>query len=79
VVKAGTNQSADEALSGAAFLKPCTTTTTIAFHPKLDYFTYFTEAEFLVPDWGDKVDFGIGGCGTGPLGYVGWRAGTTLC
>jgi hypothetical protein len=36
-VKAGTNQGADEALSGAAYLKPCTTTTTFAFHHKLDF------------------------------------------
>ncbi len=53
MVKAGTNQRADEALSGAAYLKPCTTTTTtFAFRHKLDYFAYFTEAEFLVPDGG---------------------------
>jgi hypothetical protein len=45
----------------------------------LDY--EFLEAQFLVPDWGDEVDYGIGlCCRTGPPGYKGWRDGTTtLC
>jgi hypothetical protein len=31
------------------------------------------ETEFMVPYWGDKVDFG-------PPGYIGWQADTTtLC
>ncbi len=35
------------------------------------------EAEFIVPNWGDKVN---SGCRTGPPSYIGWRAGTTtLC
>ncbi len=59
MVKAGTNQGADEALSSAAYLKPCTTTPTFVFRHKLNYFAYFTDAKFLVPDWGEKVDFGI--------------------
>jgi hypothetical protein len=37
------------------------------------------EAKFLVSDWGDKADNGIG-FRTGLKGYIGWRAGTTtLC
>jgi hypothetical protein len=36
-------------------------------------------AKFIVPDWGDKFNSGIG-CRTGPPGFIGWRAGTaTLC
>jgi hypothetical protein len=32
-------------------------------------------AEFIDPDWGDKVKSGIGlsTCRTGPRGYMGWR------
>jgi hypothetical protein len=36
-------------------------------------------AKFIVPDWGNKVNSGIG-FRTGPPGFIGWRAGTTtLC
>ncbi len=46
-----------------------------------------TEARFFVPDWGDKVDYGIGLsywpvflCSLCPQGYIGWRIiTTTLC
>jgi hypothetical protein len=41
------------------------------------------EAEFRDPDWGDKVNSGMGGGvsgRTGPPGYTGCQAGTTtLC
>jgi hypothetical protein len=34
-------------------------------------------AEFIVPDWGDKVD---PGCRKGPQGYIAWQAVTiALC
>ncbi len=37
------------------------------------------EAQFIVPDWGDKVDNGIGLLyRPGPAGSKGWRAGTTI-
>ncbi len=36
------------------------------------------KAKFLVPGLGDKVDSGVGlSYRTGPLGYIGWRAGDT--
>jgi hypothetical protein len=36
------------------------------------------QAKFIVPDWGDIVDSGIGlSHRPGPPGYVGWQAGTT--
>jgi hypothetical protein len=39
-----------------------------------------SEAQFIVPDWGDKVDYGIGLLHTVLSGYMDWRAGTTtLC
>jgi hypothetical protein len=39
----------------------------------------WSEAQFIVPDWGLEVGYGIG-CRTGPSGYIGWRHGTTtLC
>ncbi len=37
-------------------------------------------AKFIVPGWGDKVNFDIGFTCTDLPGYIGWRAGTTtLC
>jgi hypothetical protein len=33
-------------------------------------------AQLIVPDWGDKVDYGIG-LSYRHVGYIGWRAGTT--
>ncbi len=37
-------------------------------------------AKFIVPDWRDKVNSGIGLSYTGLPGYISWRAGTTtLC
>jgi hypothetical protein len=35
-------------------------------------------AEFIDPDWGDKVNSGIG-LSSRPPGYVSLRAGTTAC
>jgi hypothetical protein len=32
-----------------------------------------SEAQFKVPGWGDKVDYGLG-CRTGPSGYIGWQS-----
>jgi hypothetical protein len=34
-------------------------------------------AEFIIPDWEDKVNSGIG-LSAGMPGYIGWRAGTTI-
>jgi hypothetical protein len=38
----------------------------------------YTVARFLVPDWGDIVDSGMGLSYRGPPGYIGWRVITTI-
>ncbi len=42
--------------------------------PQFWHLTRRPEAQFVVPDWGDRVDYGIG---LSNIGYIGWRAGTT--
>ncbi len=43
----------------------------------ISYAHFSSEAHFIVPDRGDKVDYGIGLLYTVLSGYMGWRAGTT--
>jgi hypothetical protein len=47
---------------------------------RYSYTVYYSVAELIAPDWGDKVKAAAWSCRTGPQGYIGWRAGTTtLC
>jgi hypothetical protein len=43
----------------------------------LQMYASIAEAQFIVPDWGDKVDYGLL-YRPGPSGFRGWRAGTTI-
>jgi hypothetical protein len=44
--------------------------------PVINYKGPRTVAKFIAPDWGDKVNFGIG-LSYRPAGYIGCQAGTT--